>query len=364
MPKSAVFVVPNNQSQEFFVTKSRAGGEPDYVYSVVLGYDTEAKARALCKLREFKKVDYPLEKVEEIPTGIPSKKVKFALASGYRTLINRPEYFDCDYFYYFTKGRWLWTDNAYALYDYIKDGTLTMCDGFLDKLEADTIRLIGDPDTLRKRGNEEATDAYEALQDERAFREWFHYARNEYLDYFQEKKLKYFYLPWIDKNEKGVASIVRSNLLGLLKAKKAEKKQAAVAMRESANVDAYTDQDLLEMSDEEFNRLLFDGQTTEIAGKGFDYDGMIELFHFFMNTVFDVVKNRYMTDPSVRDKPDEIKADLLAAIKDKFSWDAKLDDVYDLFETFHFEYPEVEQLIDNTLMSFVLDEGHGPEGTT
>lgn len=217
MPKSAVFIVPNNQSQEFMVTRARSNCDPDSVYAIIENYDTEAKARAICKLGEIETIAYPFDRLKKVPNGLEPKKVKFHVASGYRTLLNRPEYSDCDYFYYFTKGRWLWTDSVYTLYEFIKEGYLSMCDGFLDKIKADAIKLIGNPDTLEKRGNEEAIEAYEALKDPVAFRDWFHYALGNYIDYFQKTKLKYFYKPWIDKNEKGVAAIVRDNILGELK---------------------------------------------------------------------------------------------------------------------------------------------------
>lgn len=362
MPKTAVFIVPNNQSQEFMVTKSRDGGDPDYVYSVIQGYDTEAKARALCKLGEFNKVNYPLEAIREVPDGLRPKKVKFSLASGYRTLINRPEYFDCDYFYYFTKGRWLWADNPYAIYDYIKDGTLSMCDGFLDVLEADAVKLIGDPDTLARRHNEDASVAYEALQDPRKFREWFHFQLGEYIDFFQKSKLKYFYRPWIDKNEKGVAEIVRSNLLGLLKAAKAEKKVAA--MRESANVDEYTDEDLLAMSDEEFNGLLFDGQTVDFGGKPVDYEGARKAFHILVDSAHELAKGEYMDGPFDEDRldgiVDRVTDGVMSRINSEFGSDASIDDVYDLLEAFRFDFPDVVDIVFNVPRMAVFGEGVPP----
>ena len=246
MQKTAVFIVPNNQSQEFMVTKSRDRGDPDYVYTVIQGYDTEAKARALCKLGEFQRVDYPLEEVKELTNGIRPKKVKFTQASGYRTLINRPEYFDCDYFYYFSKGRWLWADNANSIYDYIKDGTLSMCDGFLDELESDVVDLIGDPEFVQD--DEDASAAYAALQDPKRFREWFHFQLGEYIDFFKRSKLKYFYRSWIDKNEKGVAEIVRSNILSLLRANKKTVVKEAVCRNDDAFAKVFTRAKLIDES--------------------------------------------------------------------------------------------------------------------
>lgn len=371
MSKTAVFIVPNNQSQEFMVTKSRDRGDPDYVYSVIQGYDTEAKARALCKLGEFQKVNYPLEAIKEIPDGLRPKKVKFSLASGYRTLINRPEYFDCDYFYYFTKGRWLWADNPYAIYDYIKDGTLSMCDGFLDVLESDAMKLIGDPDTLARRHNEDASVAYEALQDQRKFRDWFHFQLGEYIDFFRESKLKYFYRPWIDKNEKGVAEIVRSNLLGLLKAAKAEKRTTAknaTAMRESACVDEYTDEDLLAMSDEDFNRLLFDGQTVDFGGKPLDYEGAKAVFHLFVDFANDLAKAEYFDGPFDDDRLESIVDRVTQGVIDKINSDfgssASIDDVYDLLEAFRFEYPDIVDIVFNVQRMAVFGEGVPPTPPT
>lgn len=236
MPKSAVFIVPNNQSQEFMVTRARIDGDPDSVYTVIENYDTEAKARAICKLGDIKRIEYPFDKIEKIENGLPPKKVKFTLASGYRTLLNRPEYSDCDFFYYFTKGRWLWTDNVYALYEFIKDGYMSMCDEFLDKIRDNTVKLIGNPETLSKRGNEEAIEAYEALKSPVAFREWFHYVLGDYIDYFQKTKLKYFYKPWIDKNEKGVAAIVQGNIISLMKKNGTPLKEAEETDSEFAGV--------------------------------------------------------------------------------------------------------------------------------
>jgi len=217
MSTSAIFIVPNNQSQEFLVTKAREDGFPEVIFQDIGNYNTELKARALCRIKEFENLEKTIEEIEILPDGCKHQKIKFSYGfSGLRTLLKRKEFDNQDYYYLFTKGRWLWSDNADAIIAFVKDGSLTMADSFVQLFENDFLDYVREGQVENEIDSPEL-NAYKKVFSEKAFVEYFHNKLKDYNSYFEKSQLCFFYKPWIIKNERGVASSIRFNILKTLK---------------------------------------------------------------------------------------------------------------------------------------------------
>ena len=252
---TAVFIVPNNQSQEFIVTQCDDDGYPSYVYDKLAHYDTEVKARKLCKLSAFERLEDSIEDIELSDTMIRAKSTRFSYGyGGLRILLRRPEFTGRDYYYLFSKGRWLWADDFNRIIDFVKDGSLTMCDELIEDFESDISKFIGNPLILDEESDEYLL--YKKIVTGKGFLEFFHRLVQEYDEYFENSSLCYFYKPWIQNNEKGVSEIVRINLVKSFKRKGQLTKFKESSAISELDLDNITDRQLLKMSDEEFNNIL------------------------------------------------------------------------------------------------------------